>query len=386
MNKSKVALVRCETYDEEEVFKAVQAGLDLLGGISQFTKPGERIVMKPNVLLGTNPQKCVTTHPSVFKATARLLKEAGASVYYGDSPSFGKCQANMKKANLKQAGDELGIDLADFDAGRTVSHKDSLLIKSFVIANGVLDSDGLVSLPKLKTHPLTRFTGAVKNQFGCIPGLLKGRYHVKLPNPYDFATMLVDLNTLIKPRLCVMDGIMAMEGNGPRSGKPKRLGVLLFSSDPIAVDATACRLIDLAPEFVPTSKIGEKAGLGTYRYEDIEVIGENIESLVDKGFEVIRTPPIPSSSGRLRTFIKNRICERPTIDEAKCTNCGTCVKMCPVDPKAVDWHTGDKSMLPTYKYGRCIRCYCCQETCPEGAIFVENPLLGRIIFRSRVAE
>ncbi len=377
MNRSKVALIRCDTYDDDKVYEAIRSGLDLLGGISQFAKPGERIVLKPNVLIGSKPEKSVTTHPAVFKAVGRLFKEAGASVSYGDSPSFGKCEPNMRKSGLKEVGDELGLSVADFDSGRSVSHKDALLVKSFVIANGVLDSDGLVSLPKLKTHPLPRFTGAVKNQFGCIPGLLKGQFHVKLPDPYDFCTMLVDLNTLVKPRLCVMDGIMAMEGNGPRGGKPKKMSVLLLSSDPIAIDATACRIIDLDPEAVPTSKAGEKARLGTYHSENIEIVGENIESFLDRSFEVIRTPPTPCTRSRVRSFVKNRICEKPVIDEGKCNKCGVCVKMCPVEPKAVDWHTGDKSRSPTYKYDRCIRCFCCQENCPEGAVFVESTDAGQ---------
>ena len=380
MNRSKVALIRCDTYDDERVYEAIRSGLGLLGGISQFVKPGESIVLKPNVLIGSNPERSVTTHPAVFKAVGRLFREAGASVSYGDSSSFGKCEPNMRKSGLIEAGDELGLSVADFNSGRTVSHKDALLVKSFVIANGVLDSDGLVSLPKLKTHPLTRFTGAVKNQFGCIPGLLKSQYHVKLPDPYDFCSMLVDLNMLVKPRLCVMDGVVAMEGNGPRSGKSKKMSVLLLSSDPIAIDATACRIIDLAPEAVPTSKAGEKARLGTYHSENIEIVGENIESFLDRSFEVIRTPPTPCTSGRVRNFVKNRICEKPVIDEGKCNICGICVNMCPVEPKAVDWHTGDKSRSPTYKYDRCIRCFCCQENCPEGAVFVESPMLGRIFF------
>ena len=373
VNKTIVALVRCNTYEEDRVFKAVQEGLDLLGGASVFAKSNEKIVLKPNVLIGANPENCVTTHPAVFKAVGRSLMEAGASVYYGDSPAFGKAEANMKKSGLKQ--------VADFDAGRQVSHPDGLLVKSFVIANGVLDCDGLVSLPKLKTHPLVRFTGAVKNQFGCIPGLLKSQYHVKLPDPYDFATMLVDLNTLVKPRLCVMDGIMAMEGNGPRSGKPKKMNVLLLSADLIALDATACRIIDLDPVNVPTSKPGEQSGLGTYHARNIEIVGENIEQFFDNKFDVIRTPPVSCTSSRLRTFAKNQICDRPVIDQAKCTNCGTCVMMCPVDPKAVNWHTGDTSRPPTYKYDLCIRCYCCQETCPEGAIMLESPLLARLFSR-----
>ncbi|MBI4268174.1 MAG: DUF362 domain-containing protein, partial [Chloroflexi bacterium] len=276
MPKSKVALVRCATYHDETVYQAVELGLHLIGGMSQFVKAGETILMKPNVLYGTNPKECVTTHPSVFKAVGTLLKKAGTVVGYGDSPSFGSCASPMQRAGLKHEADELNIRLADFDKGRTVSHRGALLIKSFVIANGVLDADGVVNLPKLKTHPLVRLTGAVKNMFGCVPGLLKGQYHVKLPDPYDFATMLVDLNTLIKPRLYIMDGIMAMEGNGPRNGNPRPLNALLFSDDPVALDATACRIIGLDPRFVPTSLAGERAGLGTYHQENIDIVGDEL--------------------------------------------------------------------------------------------------------------
>jgi uncharacterized protein (DUF362 family)/Pyruvate/2-oxoacid:ferredoxin oxidoreductase delta subunit len=381
MNKSRVVIIRCDTYEDGPVLTAIHKGVDMLGGISVFAKPGERIVLKPNILIGTDPNKGVTTHPAVFRAVGKLLKDAGANVLYGDSPSFGKSEPNLKRSGIKQVGDELGFSIADFDSGRHVSHKDALLVKKFVVANGVLDSDGLISLPKFKTHGLVRFTGAVKNQFGCVPGLRKSQYHVKLPDPYDFAKMLIDLNTLIKPRLYIMDGIVAMEGNGPRSGKLKRLNVLLLSGDPIALDATACRIAYLDPETVPTSKPGEKAGLGTYHFKNIELMGEAIEPFVDKSFEVNRTPPVSSSGGRFRVFLKNRITQRPVIDKAKCTCCGTCITMCSVQPKAVDWYKGDKSRPPRHDYNRCIRCYCCQETCPEGAIYLSNPLLGRIYSR-----
>jgi uncharacterized protein (DUF362 family)/Pyruvate/2-oxoacid:ferredoxin oxidoreductase delta subunit len=381
MNKSRVVIIRCETYEDDQVLAAIQKGVDMLGGIYLFAKPGERIVLKPNILIGTDPDKHVTTHPAVFRAVGKLLKDAGANVLYGDSPSFGKSGLHLRRAGIKQVGDELGFSVADFDSGRSVSHKDALLVKKFIVANGVLNSDGLISLPKFKTHGLVRFTGAVKNQFGCIPGLMKSQYHVKLPDPYDFATMLVDLNTLMKPRLYIMDGIVAMEGNGPRSGKLKQLNVLLLSSDPVALDATACRIAHLDPEIVPTSKPGEKAGLGTYHVGNIELMGEPIDSLVDKSFQVNRTPPVSSSGGRLRAFLKNRITQRPVIDKAKCTCCGTCITMCSVQPKAVDWYNGDESSPPRYDYNRCIRCYCCQETCPEGAIYLSTPLLGRIYSR-----
>jgi uncharacterized protein (DUF362 family)/Pyruvate/2-oxoacid:ferredoxin oxidoreductase delta subunit len=381
MEKSKVSLMRCESYDETLVYNAAKKGVDLIGGIAHFVKPGEKIVLKPNILLGAEPGKCVCTHPSVLKAIGKILKEVGANVYYGDSPSVGKCEWHVGRAGLKQAAEELGIKLADFNQGREVVHKDALINKRFVIANGVLDTDGLISLPKLKTHQLTRLTGAVKNQFGCIPGILKTAHHLKIQDPHEFSSMLVDINTLIKPRLYIMDAINAMEGNGPRSGKPKKLGVLLISSDPVALDAVACRIVAFDPEMLPTSKPGKKAGLGTYLAEEIELLGDDINSFIDPSFDMKRKPPASVAGGPFLRFLKNRTMPRPVIDEAKCTKCGTCVNLCPAKPKAVDWKAGDKKSPPVYHYKRCIRCYCCQESCPEEAIAVKEPVLGKIFFR-----
>jgi uncharacterized protein (DUF362 family)/ferredoxin len=380
MDKSKVALVRCDNYDEAAVLDAVKRGLDLIGGISRFAKSGEKIVLKPNVLVGSDPARCVTTHPSVFKAAGRLFKGIGADVRCGDSPGFFlKCEPNMQKAGLKQAAEEIGVTLTDFDEGRAVVHKNPLRNSRFVIANGVLEADGLISLPKLKTHGLTRFTGAIKNQFGCLPGIQKGQYHVKMPDPYDFAAMLVDINSLIRPRLYIMDGIMAMEGNGPNAGKPRRLNVLLFSADPIAIDSVACKIINLDPEFVPTSKPGEQAGLGTYHYDRIDLLGDDINGFIVKDFDVVRKPPVPASGNKIRTYLRNQTCPGPAIDTGKCTLCGMCFKVCPMDPKAIKWdkETGE---FPVHKYNRCIRCYCCQEMCPEGAISVKNTFLGTALF------
>lgn len=378
MGKSVVVLVRCDSYDEAKVSQAVEEGISLLGGVASFVRPGERIVLKPNVLIGCDPDEAVTTHPSVFATVARLLQKAGADVHYGDSSVMGGSVRNLRKAKLKEVADYLGLKLADFDNGRAVVHKEAVLNKHFVIANGVLDSDGLVSLPKLKPHGLVRFTGAIKNQFGCVPGILKSEYHVRMPDPYDFSAMLVDLNTLIRPRLYIMDAIVAMEGNGPRAGPPKKLGLLLFSTDPVAMDSIACKIIDLDPGFVPTLEAGERAGLGAYHYEDIEVIGDDIERFLDRSFEVDRSRPLSDKGTLKRRFVKNRISQRPVVSKSKCSKCGMCVNICPVRPKAVVWPKDDKSRPPTHKYGQCIRCFCCQEACPEGAIAIKEPLMGKI--------
>lgn len=279
---------------------------------------------------------------------------------------------------MYSVAETLGIPLADFENGRAVEFKESPFLKYFTLANGVLDADGLISIAKFKTHGLTRITGEVKNQFGCVPGLLKGQFHLKLPNPLDFARMLVVLNLYIRPRLYVMDGIIAMEGNGPRGGTPRPMHVLLFSPDPIALDATVCRMIDLDPAFVPTNLPGQEWGLGTFQESEIELLGDPFESFICKDFNVVRKPVKQVTAANNIAFLRNLISPKPVIDPAKCDLCGTCVRVCPAQPKAVDWHEGDKSRPPAYNYDRCIRCFCCQELCPELAISIKTPFLARL--------
>ena len=379
--KSGVVLARCEDYDEARVYDAVGKGLALLGGASHFVDPDERLLLKVNLLAGSAPEKAVTTHPSVFKAVARHFQAAGAQLVYGDSPGFGRPESVARRARIREAAAELGIELADFVSGQTVSFPEGHLIKQFTVAQGALCADGLVSLPKLKTHALTRMTGAVKNQFGCIPGLLKGEFHARLPDMERFAQMLVDLTRLLRPRLYVMDAIVAMEGNGPRGGDPRPVKALLLSNDPVALDATACRMMDLDPLLVPTIRWGQETGLGTH--SKVEVRGDPLESFVLPDYKANRKNEISTGLvGRLAArLLRDYAVPRPVIDAAQCTRCGTCVKVCPATPKAVDFRGADKVDAPSYDYTSCIRCYCCQELCPENAITVATPMLGRLLHR-----
>lgn len=375
---SRVAHIRCDSYDEDAVFRAVGRGLELLGGANRFVHAGERIVLKPNLLVANTAEQAVTTHPAVFAAVARQLRAAGAELSWGDSPGFGSAMSVGKRAGIVAEAESLGIPLADFHATRTVSFADGHLIKQFEIAEGVMAADGLVSLPKLKTHALTRMTGAVKNQFGCIPGLRKGEFHARMPDHDRFAAMLVDLNALLRPRLIVMDGVVGMEGNGPRSGDPRHIGSLLMSDDPVAVDSIACRIIALDPGLVETCVWGETLGLGAMT--DIEVVGDELPLLPD--FIVNREPRTSADEGRFGSpLAKRHLAPRPRIQAERCTRCGTCVKVCPVSPRAVDFADDDTTRPPVYDYEACIRCYCCQEMCPERAIDVRTPLLGRLIRR-----
>ncbi len=372
-----VALVECLGYEEARVLAALRRGTDLLGGIGRFAGPLDKILLKPNILLGSVPQKNVTTHPAVLKAMGILCRETGAKVSFGDSPGFGSAQAAAAKAGLEAAAREIGIEPADLTTPVQVSFNEALIAKQLVLARGVLEADGIINLAKMKTHGFMRITGAVKNLFGCVPGIRKGEYHVKMPRAEHFAAMLVDISRYLKPRLHVMDGIVAMEGNGPGSGSPRRMNVLLLSSDPVALDAVFCRLIHLPPQFVPTMKPGAESGLGTWADGTIEIRGDGLSRLACPGFRVVRQPAVPFDRS-FPYYLKKWITPRPFIDYPRCRNCGVCTELCPLEPKAVYRPEDGGDAKPIYDYSRCIRCYCCQEMCPHGAIAIKRPMLSRI--------
>ncbi len=370
----------CEEYKPERLLAVLEEGLNLLGGRELF-HPGEKILLKPNLLAADPPERAVTTHPEVFRAAAQILQDYGVKLVFGDSPGIGSLPRVARKAGLLDPARELGLEMADFAQAQPLHSPEAAQNRTFMIAAGVLACDGLVSLPKLKTHGLMRMTGAVKNQFGCIPGLLKGEFHLKLPDPGDFARMLVDLNLALKPRLYILDGIVAMEGNGPRGGQPRHLGLVAISTDPVALDASVCRLLGLEPETIPTIVIGNEAGLGHSQPEDIEILGEFRGPAEKLDFKTAHpSGSLTVQAGRFR----QSLVPRPVIDKTRCRCCGICVSCCPVKPSALNW-PGPAS-LPAYDYQRCLRCYCCQEMCPEGAISLYVPLPGRILGGLRPRE
>jgi uncharacterized protein (DUF362 family)/NAD-dependent dihydropyrimidine dehydrogenase PreA subunit len=377
--KSTVALIQCVDYSPEKVQAAVNRGLGLLGGAGAFAAKGEKILLKPNILSGENPEKCISPHPEVFRAIAKSLSRVDAALSFGDSPGFGNPKSNALRGGFTVVAEEEGVEWADFSTARAMQFPEGRVIKKFSIAEEVAASDGLISICKLKTHALTRITGAIKNQFGCIPGARKAEFHSVLPTASLFSQMLVDLTLLIKPRLFVMDGIMAMEGNGPRNGTPKQMNLLLFSTDPVAIDATVCRLIKVDPGLVETLIYGEQFGLGTTT--EINYIGDPIEQFVVPDFAVNRSPnkTAPGTSFLSTSFLRRFSAPRPTIKTEICTKCGRCVEVCPAQPKALSWSEEGKAKPPVYDYSKCIRCYCCQELCPFNAIYVKVPPLGKII-------
>jgi len=375
---AKVALVKCSDYKQERVDKAVRQALSLIGGIESFVKKGDKVLLKPNLLSASRPEKAVTTHPAVVKAMIKVVQETGGIPLVGDSPGFGSLGRIARTTGIKEVCDEMKVRLADFSTSIEVKCPEGAICRAFVIAKGVVESDLLISLPKLKTHNQTYLTGALKNQFGCIPGILKGQYHVKMPKREDFATMLIDLNKCVKPKLALMDAIIGMEGEGPSNGDPKSIGLIIAGTDLVAVDVVASKIIGLNPLSLPLTKMAVKYGLGEGRLERIEVLGEALDEVKVKDFKNVQKIVDIYNVGPLPNLIKERIREslipKPVFDSEKCNLCLTCIEVCPPQPKAL--RVEDERIVVDYK--KCIRCYRCQELCPQGAIRLKTGILGRI--------
>lgn len=372
--KSIVALIPCDSYDDEKVYTAISKGIELVGGIDNLINKNEKILVKPNLLSSSDPSKAITTNPSVFDAVLRYLRENDyLYITYGDSPAgVSNMEEVVKTTQLKDRADKYNVELGDFNDYETVNNPSGNVAKKFSLCKGVINADAIISISKMKTHALENITGAVKNQYGCIFSNKKSLGHAKYPNSNIFAKMLIDLNLYLKPRLYIMDGIIAMEGNGPASGDPVFMKTILVSKDPVALDSVFARLVDLKPEYVPTIVNGDKYKLGTMNFSNISIVTPNGEITIEDAFNKYGNPNFVVNRNK-RNFwnIKSLLHKRkekthkPVVDLDLCIACGKCENACPVEGKAVHSGNGNKAK---YDYDKCIRCYCCQEICPAKAI------------------
>jgi uncharacterized protein (DUF362 family) len=375
---SQVAIIRCESYNSEDVKKAIERGINLLGGIGQFVKKGEHILLKPNLISGVRPEKSVTTHPVVFEAVASLLMNYGVNILAGDGPGVIYSISAAKTSGIKEVTDRMNIPWDDFKSTTRVEFK-GIKFRAFDIASAILANDGVISLPKFKTHELTTLTGCVKNQYGCLSFADKRKFHALYPDVYDFTALQLDLNKCINPRLYIVDGIHAMEGNGPLSGDVIKLNTLIISNDPIAADSVMCRLIGLNPEYFLSVKLGQEYGYGSYDEDKLEIVGDDIMALMKPEFKVQRSRPIRREKQGKIKGIAGQMIKKPKIIESKCTRCGECVDACPFQPKALTFYDDNKSFAPVFDYSLCIRCFCCHEMCRYSAIVLKYPFYKRLL-------
>jgi len=353
------------SYAQPELETKVWTLMDICGGRS--ISAGHRVLIKPNFLLPARPESGILTHPGIVAAACKYALQRGAAVLVADSPATGTFNRLVKKGGFAQALEGLGVELRPFR--ETVSVDIGAPFGKIALAREALEADIVINLAKLKTHSQMLLTLGVKNLFGCVIGMEKPQWHLRSGVDRDwFAHLLVQIHYAVRPTLTLVDGILALEGDGPgKGGQPRHTGVLLGGLDAAAVDAAVCRMLRLDPGQLPTHRAAEARGLVDGR-QDIR--GDFI-TVAD--FKLPEQGAVAFGPDFLKGFIRSHILQKPVVDHQRCRSCGECWTFCPATAVV------DSGQSVAFDYGRCIRCYCCVEVCPHGALAARMPPFGRLV-------
>lgn len=330
---------------------------------------GSHVLIKPNLLAAATPDRAMVTHPMIVRGVVEYVLEKAGKVRISDSPAMGSLEKVMKESGIMSALQGLDVEVREFRSSVMVDVGEPF--HRIELAEAAMTADVVINLPKLKTHSQMLLTLGVKNLFGCVVGFRKPQWHLRVGVDREmFGLLLYRIYSAVKPAFTILDGILAMDGQGPgKSGTPRHVGVILGSRDAVALDATVSQMLGVDPEKVFTSLAAIRAG---EMPESIEVVGE-LPSVSQ--FILPRITPLVFGPRQTHKYLRKYLIQRPVTDEKLCRSCGDCRRYCPAGAIRQE---GKKLR---FDYDRCIRCYCCIEVCPHGALKSEEPPLGRLFNR-----
>lgn len=351
-----VATAKCPDYSTQNLEQAISNVLSNIIDLSTLIKPGTKVLLKPNIVTGTPPSRAITTHPEFVYAVGKLIKSFGAELWIGDSPVIGDSYEIAKEAGIIDIVEKLDAKYVSFNTPVSVEFTEGKIAKYFLMEKAVFDADVIINIPKLKTHGFVFLSAASKNLYGCLFEKTKG--HIQMPSRDLFSKMIVDLNQIIVPQINIVDGILAMEGDGPTNGIPRQANIIIAGTNAFATDAVVSKVIGLDPKTVPF--LSEAHNQKLVDLDNIAIKGEPIENIKIDDYKLIEpvTSVITVASERLKPYLL----EKPTMVKDNCKLCQKCIKICPM--KAITLK--DKNLI--FDYYKCIYCYCCQEVCPHGGI------------------
>ena len=372
---SQVIIQECNNYELTNLISKINSGIMNLGGWDKFVKSGDKVLLKVNLIGPKLPESAAVTHCEFVRALVRILKDKGCTVWIGDSAGgaiagIAPTAQALKVAGFQKMSEEEGAVIKNFDIEGVVevSPKGKFNEKMY-LAKPMFEADVVINLPKLKTHSASIYTGAVKNLFGCIPGLRKAKYHKIAPNPIDLGEIITDIHEARKVDLHIMDGIIGMQGEGPTAGKPYEANKIIMSKDPLALDVVAATMMGLKLEDIPILLTANKRELGQGDMKKITIKGDYTSIPRLKNYRL----PKRLSSNKTRNYnsvvkVIDFFKTKPKINMKKCKSCNMCVESCPVEAISLDSKSID--------YDLCIECMCCHELCLHKAVDLkkDNPV------------
>ncbi len=350
-----IVATRCDSYDVTLLKAFFTKALVELG--SSFS--GLKVLLKPNLLSGKATGKAVNTHPLFVDALAQVFLDGGCAVSIGDSPGYESTEKALEKSGIMEVARERGLRVASFKKRISKINAGVSPYREFLLGEDPLDYDLVVNMPKLKSHVMMGITAGVKNTFGFIPSLDKARWHLKCGRDTElFASVLIDIHTVVRPALTVLDGITIMDGDGPSNGRVRPGGLVALSDNAFSLDSFLECVLS-APLPLPISALARRHGL----VPDARIVDWGVPDVRD-----FRFPGTMRVDWNLPSFVRqtarNIMVRKPKCIQRKCELCRTCVDVCPARALEI------REDRLRFDYGKCIRCYCCQEMCPVGAITV----------------
>ena len=366
--------IPCPDYNEENLESALKELLAPLGGMRAFVKPGQSVLLKPNLLAADAPEKRVTTDPALVKAVARLALACGGQVSIGDSPALDSFSKVGQRSGMREVAGELGVPLIELSQPVRVNVPPGGKYKSLELARQALNADVVINLPKLKTHSQMILTMAVKNMFGTVVAQRKARWHHMAGNDViTFASMLLDVCRTINPALTIMDGIWGMEGQGPSNGTPRHFGFLAAAADPLTLDLNLAAMLGLSWEQFPLAQAAHTLSLIPSPLPAPQWLNQRPHAAMFANMNLPRQRSLRFLPGFLEGITRRYLVSKPEQNTSNCILCLKCAQICP--EKCIS----QQGKLLKFNYRQCIRCYCCQEVCPVNAINLKPGFLEKTL-------
>ncbi len=374
---NEIYLKQTLSYDGSTIYNSLKEILSFYK-MEERINSNVKILIKPNMLSASRPDKAVTTHPRVVDGLITILLEMGRqrqNITVADSgggvANSAAQVAAYRACGFARVAKKHGVNLYTKLESKTVK-TDGAIVKEFEIIAPAVESDIIFNLPKFKTHVMTGMSAAVKNMFGIIPGLKKAEMHMRFPQKENFAKMQVDLSLAVKPTLTIIDGVVAMEGDGPGGGNPRELGLLISGENSHYLDMAVAYMMGFDPFALPLLREAKNRNLIPEKLPRQLICGDKqLYNVIDnwampRSYRVDFGDRVPRAIRWATPTVEKFLAPKPKIIKNKCIGCGRCAEICP--QRTITIQNG-KAVI---NMKNCIKCFCCHEMCPAKAIDVKR--------------